>query len=112
MVEISHLLTVCIQYGIVSDSFSTGLLIPILTKEPNPTLAKNYRPVTVSVTLSKLLEYHMLELCATHQFSATQYGFIADRGCSIATALAHDIGVYANSSGSTVFMCALDAEGV
>ena len=29
----------------------------------------------------------------------------------MATALAHDIGVYANSSGSTVFMCALDAEG-
>ena len=53
----------------------------------------------------------MLELCATHEFSAAQYGFIADRGCSMATALAYDIGVYANSSGSTVFMCPFDAEG-
>ena len=33
------------------------------------------------------------------------------QGCSMATALAHDVSVYANASGSTVFYCSLDAEG-
>ena len=43
-VLISHLLTVCFQYGIVPDSFSNGLIIPILKKaNSDPTLAKNYR---------------------------------------------------------------------
>ena len=53
--------TICIKYGIVPTSFSHGLLIPILKKTTlDPTIAKNYRPITISNTLSKILELYIL----------------------------------------------------
>ena len=96
---------------VVPESFTKGLLIPIL-KKPNidPSVTKHYRLVTMSVILSKILEYLIFEECASHKFSDSQYGFVAGRGCSMATALAHDVSVYANASGSTVFYCSLNTK--
>ena len=89
-----------------------GLLIPILKKTNiDSTVPNSYRPITVSVMFSKLLEYHILDRCSSHQFSAHQFGFVADRWCDIATAPIHDVCAYANASGSTLFLCSLDAEG-
>ena len=104
--------TVCIQHWFVPEAFTKGLLIPIL-KKPNidPTLPKHYRPITISVTISKLFEHHILDTYFDHDFSTSQYGFIPERGSDKAAALAHDVAVYANASGSTVFYCSLDAEG-
>ena len=49
---ISVMFTICIKYGIVPIFFSHGLLIPILKKTTlEPTIAKNYRPITISNTL-------------------------------------------------------------
>ena len=103
-----HLFTVCIQYGVVPESFSKGLLIPKPNIVPSTCMPKHYRPDTVSIILSK---YLILEQCPSHKFSDSQHGFVAGRGCSMATVLAHDVGVYANASGSTVFYCSLDTEG-
>ena len=50
-------------------------------------------------------------MCSDYDFSTSQYGFIPNRGSDKATVLAHDVGVFANSCGSTVFYCSLDAEG-
>ena len=52
-VLLQHLFTVCIQYGVVPESFTKGLLISIL-KKPNidPSVRKHYRPLTISVILS------------------------------------------------------------
>ena len=74
-------------------------------------MPSNYTPITLSVIISKLLEYRVLDDCTSHQFSVSQYGFVANRSCSMATSLAHDIGAYANAMGSTLFYCSLDAEG-
>ena len=74
-------------------------------------LPSNYRPITISVTFSKLLEYHILKCCSSHVFSASQFGFAASRGTNMATSLAHDLCMYAQSSGSTLFICSLDAQG-
>ena len=89
---LSTLFTLCIKFGVIPRSFSEGLLIPIL-KKPNidPSNPSNYRPITVSVTLSKILEYHIMDSCASHKFSGHQFGFIPTRGTNMATALAHDI---------------------
>ena len=109
---LSNLFTVCVRYGVIPRSFTEGILIPIL-KKPNsdPTVPSNYRSVTVPVTMSKLMEYYILGSCNSHEFSACQFGFIPDRGTNMATTLAHDLCNYANSAGSALFLCSLDAQG-
>ena len=109
---LSHILTLCIEHGTVPNSFRHGVLIPILKKSTlNPSEAKNYRPITVSVTFSKLLELYTLEECSDHQFSPFQFGFISNRSTQMAASLAHDILEYGKSQGSPAFLCSLDAEG-
>ena len=109
---LSNLFTVCLRFGIIPDSFCKELLVPVLKKSSlDPTVPKNYRPVAVSATLSKILEYFMLDRWTSHEFSKAQFGFIKHRGTDMATALAHDIGKYCNASGSCVFYCSLDVEG-
>ena len=105
-------LTVCVQFGVVADSFLQGLLIPLL-KKPNidPALPQNYRPIVISTTFSKLLEILILESCNEHEFHDLQFGFVESRGTSMAAALTYDIIDYCTSNGSPVYVCALDAEG-
>ena len=108
---ICHMLTLCIRFGIVADSFTQGLLIPLL-KKPNidPSMPKNYRPIVISTTSSKLLEIHILRECGEHEFHDLQFGFVSNRGTSMAAALTHDILDYCVSNKSPVYVCALDAE--
>ncbi len=106
------MLTLCVRFGIVPESFTKGLLIPLL-KKPNidPTVSKNYRPIVISTTFSKLMEIHILNVCGEHEFHDLQFGFVASRGTAMAAALTHDIIDYCVSNGSPVYVCALDAEG-
>ena len=106
------MLTLCIRFGIVPDSFVRGLLIPLL-KKPNcdPSIPKNYRPIVISTTFSKLLEIIILEACSDHQFHDMQFGFVPERGTVMAAALAYDVADYMNKKGSAVYICSLDAEG-
>ena len=109
---ISCLLTVCIRYGIVPDAFFRATLVPILKKSNlDPTLPQNYRPIMISTTLSKVLEYYILEKCKSHVFSENQFGFIPNRSTMMAAALAHDVAAYSVASDSTLFFCSLDAQG-
>ena len=110
--HISVMLTLCLQFGCVPDPFRSGNLIPILKKPHlDPTTAAHYRPITVSITFSKLLELYMLSECSDHDADANQYGFVAHRGTATAIALAHDVCVYCQSEGSQTYLCSLDAEG-
>ena len=106
------MLTICIRFGIVPDSFAKGLLIPLLKKSNiDPSLPKNYRPIVISTTFSKLLELIILDHCSGHEFSDLQFGFVSNRGTTMAAALTHDVIDYMNSNGSPVYACSLDAEG-
>ena len=107
-----NLIIVCIRFGIVPDSSAKGLLIPLL-KKPNcdTTLPKNYRPIIISTTFSKLLEMIILKDCEGHIFHDLQFGFIPDRGTTMAAALTHDVINYMTRRGSPVYVCSLDAEG-
>ena len=109
---ISDLFSMCLQYGQVPDSFRTGLLVPIIKKANiDPALPKYYRPITISVVLSKLLEHYVLEKCSHHEYSKFQFGFVPGRNTTMATSFVHDICEYCTAVGSTVFLCSLDTEG-
>ena len=54
--HISSMLTVCLQHGLVPETFLHGVLIPIYKTDKDSSKANSYRPVTLSVTLTKILE--------------------------------------------------------
>ena len=95
------MLSVCIIYGIVPDSFTKRLLIPLI-KKPNidPSIAKHYRPVVISTTFSKLLEVHIIEQWGENEFHDMQFGFVES----------HDVLDHCLCNGSPVYVCSLDAE--
>ena len=109
--HLSSMLTLCIKFGIVPKSFSSGLLVPLLKKPTLDPSVPNYRPVTISCTFSKILESYTLDASAGHQFSDLQFGFVPGRGTNMATALANDVISYCTKRGCTVYACSLDAEG-
>ena len=77
----------------------------------NPNEPKNYRPITISCTFSKIIELYNFETSAHHQFNDLQFGFVQGRGKNMATALTNDIITYCVKRGSPVYACSLDAAG-
>ena len=93
-------------------TFLHGVLIPIYKTGKDSSKANSYRPVTLSVTLTKILEMYILETCSVHhQPHPAQFGFTSHRGTDMAIAVAHDVSQYYNSRLSSTFTCSLDAEG-
>ena len=101
------MLTLCIKFSVVPDSFANGLLTLILKKPgcdaSNP---KNWRPIVVLSTLSKFLEMYVLDMSSQHECSDLQFGFIPGRGTELATVLIDDVMTYCST-----IKCSLDAEG-
>ena len=64
--HISSMLTLCLQHGLMPDTFLHGILIPIYKTGKDSSKANSYRPVTRSVTLTKILEMYILETCSVH----------------------------------------------
>jgi len=109
--HLSMMLSGCLRFGCLPVAFRLGLLVPILKKSHlNPKDPSNYRPITISSIVSKLLELYVTEK-ADKRFHPMQFGFIANRSTSTAISLAHDVSQYCSSRGSAVYMCSLDAEG-
>ena len=57
------------------------------------------------------MEIHILENCGIHEFHDLQFGFIPNRGTSMAVTLTHDVMEHFISRGTPVYVCSLDAEG-
>ena len=108
---ISSILTLCLRHGLIPDTFLHGVLITLYKTGKGAHLASSYRPVTLSVTLSNVLELHILHMCQQDQPHPAQFGFATDRGTDMAIALAHDVSEHFNRRGSPVFTCSLDAQG-
>ena len=109
---LSSVLTLCVQYHVVPTSFTRGMLVPLLKKSTlDPSVPSNYRPVTVSSTLSKLLELYILDISGQFEFSDLQFGFVPGRSTNMAAVLAQDVISYCKSRGSPVYACSLDAQG-
>ena len=104
--HLSSILTLCLRYGTIPETFLHGILIPIYKKGKDPGAGSSYRPVNLSVVMTKILE-----VCQTHTPHPAQFGFVFGRGTYMAISLAHDVMAYFNDSGSAVYTCSLDAEG-
>ena len=57
--HLSSILTLCLRYGTIPETFLHGILIPIYKKGKDPEAASSYRPVTVSVVMTKILELYL-----------------------------------------------------
>lgn len=111
-VLLSCMLTLCVQFHVVPVTFTRAVIVPLLKKPTlDPSIPNNYRPVSVSSTLSKLMELHILAQCEQHEASDLQFGFVPGRSTNMAAALTQDVITYCNSRGSTVYACSLDAQG-
>lgn len=109
LLYLSNLLSTCITYCVLPNSFRHGLILPILKKSGlNPADPGSYRPITISCVLSKLLELHVLQE-SSFQGSDAQFGFLPNRGTAQAISLVHDVAETVSQSGSTPFFCSLDA---
>ena len=99
--HISSILTLCLRHGLVPDTLLHVVLIPLYKTGKAAYLPSSYRPVTLSVTLSEVLEVYSLHMCQQHQPHPAQFRFVSDRGTNLAIALVHD----------AIFTCSLDAQG-
>ena len=73
------MLTLCLQHGLVPETFLRGVLIPIYKTGKDSSKANSYRPVTMSVTLTQILEMYILDTCSVHhQPHPAQFGFSLD----------------------------------
>ena len=91
----TFMLTLCLQHGLVPETFLHGVLIPIYNTDKDSSKANSYRHVTLSVTLTKILEIYILETCSVHhQPHPAQFGFTSHRGTDMAIAVAHDVSQY------------------
>jgi len=75
----------------------------------NFALPQHYWPVTVSRTLSKLVELYILDLSGYHRINYLKVVFVAGRGTNMATSLACDVIIYCIKRGSPVYSCSSDA---
>ena len=108
---LSFILTICGRYGILPDSFCTGLLVPIIKKPTmDPSIPKSYRPIIVSTMYSKVLEYFILESVTDYVPHDLQFGFVEGRNTNMAICVSRDVINYFNNRGSAVYSCTLDAE--
>ena len=109
--HISALLTLCCRHSLVPESVTQGLIVPLPKAGKDHTTPQGFRPITISVITSKLLEHFVLEQCAGHAHNPLMFGFIPERGTDVAIALAHDVCQHSLARGSAVHLASLDAEG-
>jgi len=86
---LSDLYSIILSMNIVPDIFKRGVVVPIPKKSSlNPNKAENYRPITLSSPLSKLIE---LLIIPDDDANYNQFGFRNKRGtCS----LLNDISIF------------------
>lgn len=107
-----HLFSTCIQFGVLPQNLRHGTLLPIIKKPgADATVPKNWRPITLSNTIGKLLEIYIMDECVQSSLDDSQYGFVKGRGTEMATSIIHDVIVHSVAHGSPVYTCSLDAEG-
>ena len=94
--------TCILKHNIIPEVFTMGVIIPILKKPSlNPNVANNYRPITLSSTLAKLME---LMITPSDDISDTQFGFRRNRGTAFGCALLNDLTYYYTANGSPLFI--------
>jgi hypothetical protein len=110
IIALCRLFKLIILHKYVPTSFGAGTIVPLIKdKCGNLNDVSNYRPITLTPVLSKILEHVLFSLC--EEFLITdelQFGFKRDLGCADAIFALRTTIEHFNSKGSTVFLAALD----
>ena len=111
LLAIARLLTACFATLSVPDTFSASVVTPLLKKSGlDPNLLDNYRPISLTTTMSKLLECFLLcELTESFSPSDLQFGFLEKRGTTQASLLVNETAQWHLNRGSPIFAANLDA---
>ena len=109
-VQLSLIFTSMVKFGYVPPDFSVGIIIPLIKNVyGNATCKDNYRGITLSPVLSKVLEIVlMLKFEENLKFSDFQFGFKPKVVCATAVYTLRSIVNYFTSNGSTLTLCALN----
>ena len=84
VVHLSLLFTILLKHSVVPDAFGRSEIIPLLKNaDGNHFTSDNYRAITLSPVINKLLEMVILALVDAHlQSDSLQYGFKPKSSCS------------------------------
>jgi len=109
--SIANLFNMILMHDFVSDNLGLGATVPVVKdKLGDVTAASNYRPITLSLVISKIFEYCIVQQYE-HLFSSDtlQFGFKKNVNCSHAIFVLTQTVEYFVRNGSDVFMSSLDA---
>ena len=85
---IARLLTACFATLSVPETLSTSVVRPLLKKTGlDRNSLDKYRPISLTTTMSKLLECFLLKLPESFSPSELQFGFLENRGTTQACLL-------------------------
>ena len=92
-------------YGCVPDQFGVGIVVPLVKDSlGNANDSANYRGITLSVFLSKMFDYCLINKYENFMPSSDlQFGFKKKMGCSHAIFALHQCVDYFVKTGSSVF---------
>jgi hypothetical protein len=106
--HLASLFNTIISHSCLPSYFCHGVIVPILKKPTlSPNQPENYRPITISTVLSKLLEFMLIPQA---EISESQFGFREGRGTSFGCRFMSDIISHFKHQGSLIYICSLDAE--
>jgi len=111
---VSHLKSLfnfILNHSYVPQCFTYGIIIPIIKdKRGDATALSNYRPITISSTISKIFEYFLLNLFSSFLTSdPLQFGYKPHTGCSNAIFLLRRVIQHFNNRSSNVYVASIDA---
>jgi hypothetical protein len=115
--EVAPVLTVLfnqmLELKCVPSGLKRGILTPIGKKDKSQLHPDNYRGITVTATIGKVLEHIILKRVQPHQTqhqSQQQVGFTEKLSPSMAALVVTEAIAEADSMGSPLYICTLDAK--
>ena len=111
IVHISTLFTCMLIHGYLPNSMTDGIIVPIVKgKLASRSDMSNYRGITLSSTISKILELVLADKCKSNlQSSNLQFGFKQKHSTTMCSFLVRETIEYFNTKGFPVFSCFMDA---
>jgi len=104
------LLNAMLIHGVVPSMFGVGIIIPLIKgHNMDSSSSDNYRGITLSVHISKVLEMCILDIYGNYFVTSDlQFGFKKRVGCNHALYAVQSVVRHFTNGNSTVNLCALD----
>ena len=107
---LSQLFTSILRHGYMPSLLRDSILVPVPKSNKDTAVSSNYRPVALSSTLSKVLEWMILHKYSEFFTSShLQFGFKPHSSTSLCTGVVKNVVSRYIINGSSVYECFLDA---